>query len=469
MNQVLGISIEKICLFLSNVVASLRRALHVDGLGETSWLDNPPKVYERVMFKQIRDFMENFFTKFQCAFRKGYSTQQCLIALIEKWKSATDKGKSFGALLTDLSKAFDCLPHELLIAKLNAYGFSLAALRLVRSYFSNRKQRTKINESYSSWEEILFGVPQGFILGPLLFNISICDLFIMIDDINIANINIDNTPFVSSDTPLNVITSLENAAEKLFEWFTNNHMKANHDKYHQLMSTITPISIKVKDYIIKNSDYEKLLGVTVDANLNFNCHLENILKKANKKAHVLARITPYMSIPKRKLLMNSFFTSQFNYCTLTWMCHSRTMNNKINRLHERCLRIIYSDKTSSFEKLLEKDGSVTIHTRNLQTLATEMFKVYKNLSPAIIADIFHIRQNNYNLRHDSYLAIPNVKSVYHGTESLSNLGPRIWNLVPDKLKQLVDIYAFKKDIKKWKPKNRPCRLCKTYIPYVGFI
>ena len=212
----------------------------------------------------------------------------------------------------------------------------------------------------------------------------------MIDDIDIANYADDNTPFVPGHTPLNVITSLENAAEKPFEWFTNNHMKANQDKCHLLMSTFTPISIKVKDYIIKNSDYEKLLGVTVDLNLTFNCHLENILKKAGKKVHMLARITPYMSIPNRKLLMNSFFTSQFNYCPLTWMYHSRTINNKINRLHERCLRIVYSDKTSSFENLLEKDGSVTIHTRNLQTRATEMFKVYKNLSPAIIADFSHV-------------------------------------------------------------------------------
>ena len=251
------------------------------------------------MLKQIGAFTENFFSKFQCGFRKDYSTQQCLIALIEKLKSATDKGKSFGALLIYLSKAFDCLPHELLIAKLHAYGFSLAALRLVRSYLSNRKQRTKINESYSSWEEILFGVPQGSTLGPLLFNIFICDLFIMIHDINIANYADDNTPFVSGDAPLNVITSLENAAEKLFEWFTNNHMKANHDKCHLLMSSLTPISIKVKDYIIKISDNKKLLGVTVDANLNFNCHLENILKKASKKVHVLARITPCMSILKK--------------------------------------------------------------------------------------------------------------------------------------------------------------------------
>ena len=96
-----------------------------------------------------------------------------------------------------------------------------------------------------------------------------------------------------------------------------------------------------------------------------------------------------------------------------------------------------------------------------------MFKVYKNLSPVITADLFHARQNKYNLIHDSYLAIPNVKLVYHDTESLLNLGPRTWNLVQNKLKQLVDTHVFKKEIKKWRPKNCPCRLCKTYI--LGFI
>ena len=98
-----------------------------------------------------------------------------------------------------------------------------------------------------------------------------------------------------------------------------------------------------------------------------------------------------------------------------------------------------------------------------------MEMVNKNLSPTIIADLFHVQQKNYHLRNDSYFAIPHVKSVYHGAESLSNLEPRIWNLVPEKLKQLVDIHAFKKEIKKWKPENCPCRLCKTYIPHVGFI
>ena len=117
------------------------------------------------MFKQMSRFFDDIFSRYQYGFRKGFSTQQCLLALLEKWKRSIDRGKVFGALLTDLSKAFDCLNHDLLIAKLNAYGFSLPALRLFHEYLSNRKQRTKINNSYSTWMEIIFGVPQGSTIG----------------------------------------------------------------------------------------------------------------------------------------------------------------------------------------------------------------------------------------------------------------------------------------------------------------
>ena len=157
----------------------------------------------------MSDYLGNFFSKFQCGFRQGISAQHCLLAMIEKWKKCVDKGKIFGAFLTDLSKAFDCLPHDLIITKLNAYGFSLSASKLIHNYLSHRKQRTKINSSYSSWEEILFGVPQGSTLGPLLFNTFVSDLFSVLNDVEFASYADDNTPYVVKNNIKSVIKSLE--------------------------------------------------------------------------------------------------------------------------------------------------------------------------------------------------------------------------------------------------------------------
>ena len=170
------------------------------------------------------------------------------------------------------------------------------------------------------------------------------------------------------------------------------------------------------------------------------------------------------------MLLNAFFKSQFNYCPLVWMCHSRALNNKINRLHERCLRIIYNDKHSSFHDLLEKDRSVSVHSRNLQLLAIEMFTVSKRICPSLFSNIFNSRPpSSYNLRQNSEFRTPLVNSVYNGTESISFLGPKIWDMVPQNIKEKESIGEFKAAIKTWLPENCPCRLCKNFIAGVGFI
>ena len=116
------------------------------------------------------NIFEKIFPEYQCDFCKDYSAQYCLLAMIEKWTEIEDDGGVLGALLTDLSEAFDCIPHQLIIAKLQAYGFHTDVLKLFHDYLSSRKQRAKVNDAYSSWKDIFYGVPHGSILGPLLFN-----------------------------------------------------------------------------------------------------------------------------------------------------------------------------------------------------------------------------------------------------------------------------------------------------------
>ena len=138
-----------------------------------SILSNISKIYETCLYNELSNYFEDIFSDYQFGFRKGISAQQCLIILIETWKKHIDNKESFGALLTDLSKAFDCVNHELLIAKLHAYGLDNSSLRLIHSYLNNRQQRVRIDNDFSTWSDIKDGVSQGSILGHLFFSIYI--------------------------------------------------------------------------------------------------------------------------------------------------------------------------------------------------------------------------------------------------------------------------------------------------------
>ena len=167
--------------------------------------------------------------------------------------------------------------------------------------------------------------------------------------------------------------------------------------------------------------------------------------------------------------MNAFITSQFGYCPLVWMFHSREMNNRINRIHERSLRIVYKNKQSTFQELLDRDKSVTVHHSNIRKLAIETFKVKNNLSPEILNDVFEIVDSSYYLRKDTVFKKRNVRTVRYGTETISFLAPKIWEIVSTECKTSCSIHEFKCKIKQWIPTDCPCRLCKTYISQVGFL
>ena len=144
-----------------------------------------------------------------------------------------------------------------------------------------------------------------------------------------------------------------------------------------------------------------------------------------------------MKTDKKRIIMKAFINSQFGYWPLVWMNHSRKLNNRINKIHERALRVAYDDNLSSFRDLLIKDKSVTIHVKNLQVLVTEMFKTNLGISPTIINDIFQTRECNYNLRTKRQFKSHCVKIVHYGTESLSFLGPKLWAILPQEYKDMI--------------------------------
>ena len=156
------------------------------------------------MHRHISEYLETVV--FSVVSICGYSAQDSPLAMVENSKITLDQGNEYGAFLTDLSKAFDCIPHDLIVQKLYAYGFSIESLKLINSYLTERKQRVKMNDQFSSWLDIVVGVPQGSILGPLLFNIFLCDMFLFCNDIDFASYADDNTPYCIGKTPEEVIS-----------------------------------------------------------------------------------------------------------------------------------------------------------------------------------------------------------------------------------------------------------------------
>ena len=255
------------------------------------------------------------------------------------------------------------------------------------------------------------------------------------------------------------------------KWFQDNYLKMNEDKCHLLITNQNDscISVNIGNETISNRNSEKLLGITIDNNLNFTEHISTICKKVSLKLHALARISKLMSTEKLRTIMKAFIESQFGYCPLVWMFHSRALNNKINKLHERGLRLVYKDASLSFQQLLEKDNSVTIHHRNLRKLAAEMYKLKNNLSPKFLKSIISESNNPYDLRSENPFQTNNIRTVCYGTETISFRGPKTWALLPSEIKQSKSITEFKRKIKRWVPEGCTCRLCKVYIQNLGFL
>ena len=230
------------------------------------------KVFERIIYNQINEYIEPFLSNLLTGFRKNHNTQHSLLKMLESFKEALDKGNSVSAIFMDLSKAFDTLNHDLLIAKFEPYGFSVNSLSYIHSYLNKRLQKTNVNNNYSLWKEIFTGVPQGSILGLLLFNIYSNDIFLFVDEAFLSNYADDTALYSIHKNHISNQSVLKRNFICLQKWFYENYMVLNPGKccYMTFGSKFNNNDLLLEDgTTIPSAEEHVVLGITIEFEFEF--------------------------------------------------------------------------------------------------------------------------------------------------------------------------------------------------------
>ena len=410
------------------------------------------KLFERIVAEQMTAFFENILSPLVSAYRKGYSCQHVVLQLTEYWRKALDENKYVGTLAMDLSKAFDCMPHGLLFAKLHAYGLSLKACMFIADYLKNRLQRVKAMGAFSYWTEINRGVPQGSVLRPLLFNIFINDLFFLPLHGSLVNYADDNHLCNDNDSVCVLQRHLETDSAKAVEWFNKNQTTTNADKFQSILLSrrnVDDFDIDICVHTISRDKSLKMLGVTLDDRLNFNEHIRNICQTASRQVNALNRISKFLDEQCRMKVYKFFICANFNYCPLVWMQCGKTNLNKLEKLQERALATVYRDRSLTYDVMLKMSGQLSIRMNLVRLLAIEIFKCLNGMNPAYLNELLITHESKYELRNRSRLLQPKFNTYRYGYNSFRYLGSKLWNSLPSHLKNIDDIFDFRREIYKW--------------------
>ena len=366
----------------------------------------------------------------------------------------------------DLSKAFDCFPHSLLVAKLHAYGFSYSTCKLIASYLCERRQRVKINNVRSEWKTLCKGVPQGSILGPLLFNAFINDLFYFVEKCILYNYADDNSMSHSAPAIQDECSALEHDGNIAIDWFESNGMQANPSKFQlMIMSPIPtePVSITLKgNTVIVSESCVKVLGILTDDRLDFSQHISLMCSKAARQLNALARISKYLDQSSLKTIHDSFISSNFSYCPLVWHFCGKVNNEKIEKIQERSLRILQNDFTSSYHDMLRIAETTPALIYRLRVLTLEVFKSLQKSNPPCLHDLFEINKTEYLMRNPMRLIQPKRRTTNYGIRTVSYIGANLWNQLPFIGHDTLHMSAseFKQLLNVWNGPDLNCAICK---------
>ena len=354
----------------------------------------------------VGPYFEDLYHKLVFAYRKGHGCDTALLSLTEQWRKELDNRKIVGLVSMDLSKAFDMLPHSLIIQKLAKYGADDNTLSLIKDYLTDRKQRVKLAGTFSPWLPVQRGIPQGSILGPLLFNIFINDLPHVIDFTILSTYADDTQIFYAGDNVTDVEHAINSDLGKIDKWYEENEMRRNHDKYKAMVMGKTsrdPV-FKCEGTSIPLVEEMELLGVTVDNKLKFEGQIKKICRKVSQQIAVLKRMKKLLPLKLRENLYRAFIAPHFNYCAESWHFCGNRLTEKLEKLNERALRFVYQDKNSPYETLIVKNGYSTLANQRLAKILSTVFRAIGNGNvPSSISELLTVRISNYNLRGDAIL------------------------------------------------------------------
>ena len=427
-----------------------------------SILTSLSKVFEGIVCDQMMAYFDKILSPLLSAYRKKFNCNNVLVHCIEQWRESLDKGHVVATVLMDLSKAFDSLPHGLLLAKLNSYGVSLDACDFIRSYLGNRPQQVKIGQYKSSWQTINRGIPQGSLTGPMLFNFFLNDIFYYLSTNNICNYADDNTLYFSGPNIEIVKENIENVSNEAIDWFSFNYMEANPDKFQAMflgLENTNNLTIDIANNKITPVKSVKLLGIHIDNKLNFDEHVSNICLKASRQINTLKRISKYLNFRVKSTIYHSFIVSNFSYCPTVYnQCLTKDVK-KLEKLNSRALSFVYDNFTSSYKELLQKHNKASLHLMRAKVMIELVFKILNSEAPPIKSNFFKLKSTPYDLRANKILELPKYRTIKYGKNSYGYQGAKLWNLIPNTMKDISNFNEFKQALLAWNGPECNCSTC----------
>ena len=385
--------------------------------------------------------------------------------MIDSWLKAVNDGKLIGCVMVDFRKAFDLVDHKILLNKLKCYKCDVNCLSWFESYLSNRTQRVSLNNNLSTPASVKCGVPQGSILGPLLFLIFINDLPLLPQNYVVVDLFADDTTFYDFQFDITQLeTNLQHALNLLRIWCRQNGMVLNTDKTKVMLITSRQkrlsmhnpvLSLTYSDIDIKMTHADKILGVHVDDNLMWNNHFQHVSKKISTYLWLLSKIRFYLSVEHRLMFYNAYIKPHFVYCSTVWSNTSTGNINKITKLQRRACKLILSQDYTDIQEALKRLNLLSFDQAIFLNKAKLMYKVYNNIAPVYLHELFQMRDINLdntasNLRsvaQKNYL-LPQAKcNLYKGSFSYS--GVVVWNSLPTSIKLASSLDTFVKKCTEW--------------------